>query len=206
MLAAAPLVACASAAENNTARLTARPAAAGTTKLVLMLHGAGGRGARVMQNNAQYAERFRFTMIAPDSRGTTWDVIHGGWGPDVANIDGVLANAFRDLAVDPRHVAIAGFSDGASYALSLGLTNGDLFSHVIAFSPGFIVSPTQHGRPRIFIAHGTEDEILPVNNTRYLVKRLRDDRYDVTYHEFKGPHRVLPDVANAGFAWFAGSV
>jgi phospholipase/carboxylesterase len=35
-------------------------------------------------------------------------------------------------------VALGGFSDGASYALSLDLTNGDLFASLIAFSPGFI--------------------------------------------------------------------
>lgn len=36
----------------------------------------------------------------------------------------------------------AGFSDGASYALSLGLPNGNLFSHIVAFSPGFMRAPT----------------------------------------------------------------
>jgi predicted esterase len=34
-------------------------------------------------------------------------------------------------------LAVSGFSDGASYALSIGPANGDLFTHVMAFSPGF---------------------------------------------------------------------
>lgn len=36
----------------------------------------------------------------------------------------------------------AGFSDGASYALSLGQPNADVFSHIIAFSPGFMRAPS----------------------------------------------------------------
>jgi predicted esterase len=40
-----------------------------------------------------------------------------------------------------------GFSDGASYALSLGLANGDLFTHVLGFSPGFMRVPRHVGRP-----------------------------------------------------------
>jgi len=56
-------------------------------------------------------------------------------------------------------VAIQGFSDGASYALSLGLTNGDLFTHVIAFSPGFAAPAEQRGRPRIYVSHGVAQSL-----------------------------------------------
>ena len=38
--------------------------------------------------------------------------------------------------IDPSRIAMAGFSDGASYSLSVGLANGDLFSAVFGFSPG----------------------------------------------------------------------
>ena len=39
----------------------------------------------------------------------------------------------------------SGFSDGASYALSLGAANGDLFTHIAAFSPGFMRPPVSVG-------------------------------------------------------------
>ena len=57
-------------------------------------------------------------------------------------------------AFDPAHIAVGGFSDGASYALSVGITNGDLFTDVIAFSPGFMAPARQQGKPRLFISHG----------------------------------------------------
>ena len=45
----------------------------------------------------------------------------------------------------------------ASYALSLGIANGNLFSHVLAFSPGFLAPAGQTGSPRICVSHGTQD-------------------------------------------------
>lgn len=47
-----------------------------------------------------------------------------------------LAKVFQEYTVDPTHLAIAGFSDGASYSISLGVCNGFLFTHIIGFSPG----------------------------------------------------------------------
>jgi hypothetical protein len=65
-------------------------------------------------------------------------VIVDGYGPDVEFIDRALESTFERLALETRRLAITSFSDGASYSLSLGLTNGDLLTHLIAFSPGFM--------------------------------------------------------------------
>jgi phospholipase/carboxylesterase len=66
---------------------------------------------------------------------------------------------------------------------------------VLAFSPGFEASPDQRGRPRIFVAHGTGDRVLPIDRTsRRLVPRLEAWGYDVKYEEFDGPHTVPADV------------
>jgi phospholipase/carboxylesterase len=69
-------------------------------------------------------------------------VYRGNFGPDVDYINRSLQHVFERYTVDPNRLGIAGFSDGASYALSLGLPNGDLFSHIIAFSPGFMRPPS----------------------------------------------------------------
>jgi predicted esterase len=100
------------------------------------------------------------------------------------------------------HVAVGGFSDGASYALSLGLANGYLFTHIIAFSPGFMAPSRLQGRPLIFISHGNHDQVLPVESTRKIVEELRHAGYDVTYHEFNGPHTVPPAIILEAFEWF----
>jgi phospholipase/carboxylesterase len=45
----------------------------------------------------------------------------------------------------------------------LGINNGDLFTHVLAFSPGFVAPAAWVGMPRIFVSHGTRDEVLPID-------------------------------------------
>jgi phospholipase/carboxylesterase len=170
--------------------------------LALLLHGAGGQARRIV-SLLGVADSLGVIVLAPESRGRTWDAILGGFGPDVAFITQTLDSAFERLAIDPNRLAIGGFSDGASYALSLGLDNGDLFSHILAFSPGFIVSRSRQGRPRIYITHGTSDEILPIASTsRRLVPALDKAGYAVTYREFDGPHTVPPAVAHDAFNWF----
>ncbi len=74
-------------------------------------------------------------ILSPDSRGrNTSDVIRGGYGPDIQFIDRALGYVFERFSIEPRRVAVGGFSDGASYALSIGLMNGDLFQNILAFS------------------------------------------------------------------------
>jgi phospholipase/carboxylesterase len=133
----------------------------------------------------------------------TWDVILGAYGPDVTFIERALAQTFQHYAIDPTHIAIGGFSDGASYALSLGLTNGDLFTHVLAFSPGFLAPTRQRGTPQLFVAHGTRDVVLPIDScSRQIVRQVRQAGYAVQYHEFDGPHTLPPVVTQEAVAWF----
>jgi phospholipase/carboxylesterase len=174
--------------------------------VVVFLHGAGGTGRRELRAVIAAADRFGVVIAAPDSRGMSWDVLEGGFGPDVAFMDRMLRSLDNRFDLDLTHLAIGGISDGASYALSLGVVNGDLFHAVLAFSPGFAVAPAVIGRPRIFVSHGTEDPILPIDATsRPLVSGLRSEGYDVTYREFTGGHTVPPPIADAGFAWLVGA-
>src|SRR5215207_8896591 len=111
--------------------------------LVLLLHGAGEDARDGLAQLRRQADEVGLILLALSSRGPTWDSIlgRGRYGPDIAAIDRALDHTFSHCAVDPAHVAVGGYSDGASYALSLGIANGDLFSHVLAFSPGFL-APT----------------------------------------------------------------
>jgi phospholipase/carboxylesterase len=169
--------------------------------LAVMLHGAG-RDAQRMRSTFPLADELGLVIVAPDSRGRTWDAIEGRIGPDVEFIDAALRSVFARIRVNPARVAMGGFSDGASYALGLGLANGDLVSHVIAFSPGFVTSPFRRGKPAVFISHGTQDVVLPINNTsRVIAPRLRAAGYDILYREFDGPHQLLPEIAREAFAW-----
>lgn len=173
----------------------------------VMLHGAGGDTSSGLQLLLPQADDNDILLLAPASNGPTWDVIHHGFGPDVTMIDHALAETFSRFPVDPAHIAIGGFSDGASYALSLGLTNGHLFSHIIAFSPGFMAPAARVGQPAIFISHGTADEVLSIDRcSRRIVPQLTHMGYKVHYHEFTGGHTVPAEIASEAAHWFTGQM
>jgi len=170
--------------------------------VVVLLHGAGSSARAALSLLADLADDAALVLLAPQSARSTWDVIAGGFGPDVAALDAALEELFAACAVDTARIALGGFSDGASYALSLGVGNGDLVTHVVAFSPGFLAPEEQHGRPRVLVTHGVADPVLPIDRTsRRIVPLLRRGGYDVTYDEFDGGHVVEPVHAVRAVAW-----
>jgi predicted esterase len=174
--------------------------------LFVLLHGAGGAGDRVLNKFRDASDANGIAVLAPDSRGGTWDAIRGYFSEDVTFLDRALTKVFNLVSVDPSRVAIGGFSDGATYGLSLGLINGDLFPKIVACSPGFVIDGAARGKPHVFISHGTEDTILPIAAcSRVIVPDLRKRGYDVTFREFKGEHEVPPAVAEEAMRWLSAN-
>jgi phospholipase/carboxylesterase len=179
---------------------TAGPAA----PLLVFLHGAAGTGRAHLRAVLGAVDRYGVILVAPDSRGPTWDlIVERRFGPDVAFLDRVLDDVVDRVDADTRRLAVCGVSDGASYALSIGLTNGDVLPAVLAFSPGFLVAPNPAGKPRIFISHGRTDPILPIDAcSRSFVPGLRGAGYEVNFREFDGGHTVPPPVADEAVRWW----
>jgi phospholipase/carboxylesterase len=170
--------------------------------LLVVLHGAGGDGPSMIRLWQELADEQHLLLLAPESQGSSWDLIAGQLGPDLAMTDEALAWVFARFTVDDTRVVASGFSDGASYALSVGLANGGLFTHLVAFSPGFATPPRREGVPRIFISHGLRDQVLPVAAcSRAIAGWLRRLAYDVTYVEFDGPHTVPPQLVARAAVW-----
>jgi len=169
-----------------------------------MLHGAGQSADWMLERIDTDADDAGVAVLAPNSRESTWDALHDGFGPDVAFVNRALERVFDTVDIDPTRITVGGFSDGATYAISLGLINGDLFSRVLAFSPGFVIDGTAQGTPQFFISHGTADRILPIDRcSRRIVRDLRERRYDVTFKEFDGGHQIPADIAHEGLRWAA---
>ena len=193
---------------NNREALVYLPKRAGESPvpLLLMLHGATQNAQTMFDYLGTTPEEAGIAVLAPKSRGTTWDGMGGSFGEDVDFLNVALERLFSTTAIDPARMSIGGFSDGASYGLSLGIINGDLFRSVAAFSPGFVIdSGMPHGKPRIFISHGTQDHILPIDRCgRRIASGLIARGYDVTFREFAGDHEIPLDVAREGMMWVAG--
>ena len=150
-------------------------AASGTAvPLLVLLHGGGGQ-ARDFHFMFPLAEEFGVALLTLDARHNTWDGVDSPFGPDVLFIDAALRYTFERAAIDPSRVALGGLSDGGMYALSVGMINGDLFTHLIAVAPGYMLAPAPPvGKPRVFLAHGTRDNVYSVAGSRNrLVPQLR---------------------------------
>lgn len=171
-----------------------------------MLHGANGNAEHGLSLLRAYADEYNIILIVPVSRDYSWDIISRNFfGPDVIFINEALAYVFEKLNVDTSKLAIGGFSDGASYALCIGLSNGDLFTHIMAFSPGFAHTQEMTGTPQVLISHGTNDEVLPVKPcSDGIVDRLKKDGYKPVYMKFDGGHQLPLHISKAGVEWFLG--
>jgi len=183
------------------------PATASTAPLALLilLHGAGGSGEDILDWLGPVTEEAGLAVLAPDSRDSSWDAVRYNFGADVGFLNRALQRVFDTVSVDPERIAIGGFSDGATYAVSLGLINGDLFRRVLAFSPGFVIDGPSNGKPQFFISHGTADKILPIDRCgRQVSAGLRKRGYNVTFREFEGGHSIPSDIALDGMRWVAG--
>lgn len=173
--------------------------------LLVMFHGAGGEANRVLPHLVPLARQRRFLLLAPQSMYVTWDIVIGGHGPDLQRLEGALATVSGHFRIDPQRLAFAGFSDGGSYALSLGVTNGDVASHVIALSAGFMNTFTQAGKPRVFLAHGRADRQLPIETSAHPhARRLLDSGHDLTLQPFDGDHVIVPWVVARAVEFFVG--
>jgi len=166
--------------------------------LICVLPGYGRRDGGLIAQVFEWSQRNGAIVLLAQAHGATWDVLCGGYGPDIAKIDLALYGLLISQEIDRSRIALAGFSDGASYALSVGMNNGDLFTHVMAYSPGFARSRVRRGHPRMFVAHGVADPILPVACSRGITEQLVQDGYDVNYCEFSGGHTVPPEIAGWG--------
>lgn len=172
--------------------------------LLVMLHGFGG-WADEMKSTFALAEEFGVVVIAPESREVTWGKASPGFDDDVRYIGAAYRKVTAAVNIDPERVALGGRSDGAGYALSMGLAYGDIFNHLIVLSGGVMTPIRRKGKPKIFLAHGINDKQMPIElSARRFASTLRDEGYEVTYREYDGGHGTPPAIAREAFVWFVG--
>ncbi len=174
------------------------------TPMALLLHGATGSGSTILTSHQQLADSLGIIILAPDSRVTTWDAIFARFDYDIEFIDLALADVVSRYNVDRARVGVIGFSDGASYAFALGQANGDIFTKVVLHSPGIRFAVDRVGKPAFYIAHGTQDAILPVFLSRdSFVPYLKWLDYEVQFHEWNGPHAMSLARIRESLIWLA---
>jgi len=101
-----------------------------------------------------------------------------------------------EYPVDPKRLILLGFSQGAMMAYATGLSDPSMFRGIAALS-GYI--PYQSRLPlqlaklagfSVFISHGSNDPVIPVQNGREAAKLLTDAGANVTYREYLMGHEI----------------
>ena len=179
------------------------PPASGARALAVVLHGAGQTPADALLAFRGGWDEPGLVLIAPKSKGQTWSVLDSPDDRDLESVNLALGEAYERCRIDRTRIAVGGFSDGGTYALTLGISNGELFRAIMALSPGGIVGGQQAGVPRVFVSHGTLDGVLPIDRAGdAVVRQLRDAGYPVEYRRFVGGHAASTETSAAAVRWF----
>ena len=182
-----------------------------TYPLITVLHGAGRQDELLVRAYREEPARRDAVFFVPRSSAPTWDLLVGEDRTDLDFLEHAYAEIYRRVPVDHARQALIGYSDGASYALAIGLSNPRLFAAIMGWAAGFVVfDPNgitpEDRKPRILLEHGTQDPVFPFE---VVAARncaiLRHLGYDVELRVDEGgihwPSRAFQPAA---LDWFLG--
>lgn len=103
-----------------------------------------------------------------------------------------------------------GFSQGCFMAYNIGLANPDVFTALLPF--GGWLMPEIIGENKIvnakhqkvYIGHGTQDNIVSYSSGEEALKYLKDSGFDVQLGSFEGAHRIDRNTFLKGLDWVMG--
>jgi phospholipase/carboxylesterase len=200
---------------------------------VIWLHGLGADGYDfepiVPELSVPFAVRFVFphapvrsVTVNGGMRMRAWyDIL--GWGANVPqDAAGIRASAAAvgrlvdcEIARDvpAERIVLAGFSQGGAIALHTALREPRRLAGVLALSTylplaetlAAEMSPANAALP-IFMAHGTDDPILPLAMAELSHRMLAGAGYAVEWHEYQMAHAVCAPEIAAVRAWLAARI
>jgi phospholipase/carboxylesterase len=103
----------------------------------------------------------------------------------------------RDRGMEGTRIVLAGFSQGGAIALQAGLRHANRLGGIVALSTYLPLessldaeaSSANRATP-VFMAHGTDDPIVPIQLAELSRSMLESRGYDVEWHTWPMPHSV----------------
>lgn len=181
--------------------------------LIVFCHGYGADGKDLI-NIGNYWQRFLpdFYFTSPNApnvcsvnpSGFEWFNL---MNPDIKNVDLELESSvlqltkfidakLKDLILDYSKLFLVGFSQGTMMSLHYALTNPNKIAGVIGYS-GKIYDPSIlenniKSRPPIFLMHGDDDNIVPLEDMMEAKNFLTKNKVDLKTKIFKGCGHSIP--------------
>jgi phospholipase/carboxylesterase len=190
--------------------------------LLVLLHGIGADENDLLSLSGHLDARLMVVSLrAPRA-------YHGGyawfdltWGTDgsvaanVAQARETLADLVRWIAVapdrlgaDPTRVYLLGFSQGAMMSLGVLRTAPERLAGVIALSGRYGEDLFEEPAPAnamarvpLFVGHGTQDDLLPIDNGRAIRAAFEPLMRDFTYREYPVAHGIAPQELTDVAKW-----
>lgn len=194
------------------------PPEPGLDRTLVLLHGFGADEHDLLPIGRELDPRLRVVSLqAPvqlDFGGRAWfnlEQTPDGFAFDpaeVAQAARLAAEAVEEIARRSPRPILCGFSQGAGVALSVVLERPQLGSGVLVLSgvPPRGQPPSAPGALRgfpAFVAHGTDDPLIPVEIGRATRDLLVQLGAAVTWREYPMGHMVVPAELSDARAWLS---
>ncbi len=193
------------------------------TPVIILLHGTGSNekdlfnlSEKLPQDALIISARAPITLA---QNSYTW--YHIDFKTGAPSINNGEAEASRKLILqfidqvikkynaDPHHVYLMGFSQGAIMSYSIALTKPEKVRGILALS-GRILDESKKmtvGRDKfknlsVFIAHGTNDKVLPITYAKDAIAYIKKQKIKNAYHEYPMQHEISIAELNDIQAWF----
>jgi phospholipase/carboxylesterase len=190
---------------------------------VIWLHGLGadGHDFEPIVPELRLAQPVRFVFPHAPVRPVTinggmrmrawYDIFQLGGGPeDEAGVrasqrlvEGLVARE-KARGIGAGNIVLAGFSQGGAIVLQAALRHPERLAGILALSTylplAASVEAEASGANRdipIFMAHGSYDDIIPIDRAQASRKRLEALGYAIEWHEYPMPHSVCaPEISD----------
>jgi phospholipase/carboxylesterase len=180
---------------------------------VIWLHGLGadGHDFEPIVPELELAAPVRFVFPHAPIRPVTinqgmrmrawYDILQLGGGPeDEAGLRAsqkLTEELIRAQGLPAERIVLAGFSQGGAMALHTGLRHPARLAGILALScflplAGHLAAEASAANREapIFMAHGTQDDLIPIERARQAREALTRLGYAVEWHEYPMPHSV----------------
>jgi phospholipase/carboxylesterase len=189
-----------------------------THPTLIMLHGRGADEEDLLGLSSFLDDRLliisaRAPFAFPYGGFTWYDIgevgvpLPGMFDESYAKLTTFVDDALRNYPIDRSRLYLFGFSMGAVMSYALSLTKPELFRGVSANS-GYVPEGTQLrfrwqdlAGKEFFIAHGIQDQVIPVQMARRAKELFAKSNATVDYREYPMDHQISDESLGDIAAW-----
>lgn len=124
-----------------------------------------------------------------------------------AAVEALIAREI-ERGVEAKKIVLAGFSQGGVIALQTGLRHTSRLAGIMALSTYLALEASLANEASaankdipIFLAHGTHDDVIPIQLAHNSRDALTRAGYNIEWHDYRMPHSVSPEEIEHIGAW-----